>query len=108
MECTLCKRKYTGKSETAFNTRLNNHRNDVYKTITPEADQNFKLPGHNFNPHAKFTLIQQSNNTEERVSNMWIKELATCRLKEREDFWIHNLKVLKPYGFNAELNFPNS
>ena len=101
IERTLCKRKYTFKSETAFNTRLNIHRNYVYKTNTPEEDQYFRLPGHNFNRHAKFTLLEQLNYTELN------KELLTFRLKKREDFWIHKLKTLKSYGFNAELNFPN-
>ena len=35
------------------------------------------------------------------------KDLATLRLKKREDFWIETLKTLHPYGLNAELNFPN-
>ena len=101
MKCTLCKRQYIGKSETAFNIRLNNHRKDVYKTNTPKADQHFKLPGHNFNRHAKFKLIEQINSTE------LDKALLTFRLKKREDFWIHELKTLNPYGFHAELKFLN-
>ena len=101
MECTLCKRQYTGKSETTFNIRSNNHRKDVYKTNTPEADQNFRLPGHNFNRHAKFTLIEQFNNAE------LDKELLEFRLKKRRDFWIHKLKTLQSHGFNAALNFLN-
>ena len=86
-ECKLCKRQYTGKSETTFKIRLNNHRKDVYKTNTPEADQHFRLPGYNFNRHTKCTLIEQLNNIE------LDKELLTFRLKKREDFWIHKLKL---------------
>ena len=71
MECTLCKRQYASKSETTFNIRLNNHRKDVHKTNTPEADQHFRLPHHNFNRQAKFTLIKRLNNTElDRVTNI--------------------------------------
>ena len=88
-------------SETAFNIRFNNHRNDVYKTNTPGADQHFRLPAHNFNRHTKFTLTEQLSNTE------LDKHLLTFRLKKRKDFWIHKLKTLKPHGFNSELNFPN-
>ena len=84
-----------------MNIRLNNHRKDVCKTNTPEADQHFRLPGHNFNRHTKLTLIKQLNNTE------LDKELLTFRLKKCEDFWIHKLKTLKPHGVNAKLNFPN-
>ena len=33
----------------------------LYKT---EADKHFRLRGHNFNRHAKFTVIEQLNDTE--------------------------------------------
>ena len=64
IECILCKQQYTGKSETAFSIRLNNHCNDIYKTYKQEADKRFRLPSHNFNRDTKFTLEEQSKNTE--------------------------------------------
>ena len=101
MECRICRIQYIGKSETEFNIRLNNHRKDVNRQNAPRADQHFKLPDHNFNQHARFTLIEQLDNM--RID----KDLATLRLKKRKDFWIETLKTLHPYGLNAELNFPN-
>ena len=83
-------------SETAFNVRLNNHRNDVYKTNIPRQTNILDYLV-TFNQHAKFTLIKQSNNTECK------KELLSFGLKKCNDFWINKLK----YEFNAELNFPN-
>ena len=88
----LYNKQYTGKSETAFNLRLN-------KNLL-QADQQFRLPGHNSNKHSKFTLIEQLNDTNID------KQLLKHRLKKREDFWIIKLKTLLPHGFNAELNFP--
>ena len=42
----------------------------------------------------------------EQLDNMKInKDLATLRLKKREDFWIEILKTLHANGLNAELNF---
>ena len=61
----------------------------------------FRLPGHNLNKHAKFTLIEQLNDTNVD------KELLKHRLKKREGFWIIKLKTLQTNGFNAELNFPS-
>ena len=102
MECSLCNIQYIGKAETQFNIRLNNHRKDSHKDNSLQADQHFKLPSHNFNQQTKFTLTEQ-------LDNMNIeKELATLRLKKREDFWILKLKTLHPHGMNAELNFPNN
>ena len=55
----------------------------------------------NLNKHAKFTLIEQLNDTNID------KELLKHRLKNREDVWIIKLKTLQPHGFNAELDFPS-
>ena len=63
MECVLCNKQYTGKSRAAFNLRLNNFRKNVNKQNSLRADQHFRLPGHNFNTHAKSTLIEQLNDT---------------------------------------------
>ena len=69
-------------SETTLNLRLNNHRKDVNKQKLLQTDQNFQLNGHNFNKHAKFTLIEQLNDTNIN------KELLHYRLEKREGFWI--------------------
>ena len=80
MKCVLCNKQYTGKSETAFNFRLNNHRKEVNKQNSLQADQHFRLSGNNFNKHKKITLIEQLNDTNID------KELLRSRLKKREDF----------------------
>ena len=78
----LYNKQYTGTSETILNLRRNNHRKDVNKQKLLQTDQNFQLNGHNFNKHAKFTLIQQLNDTNIN------KELLNYRLEKREGFWI--------------------
>ena len=59
MEYVLSRAQYVGKAETAFNIRLSNHRKDVSNPKSIPADLHFRKPGHSFNPHAKFTLIEQ-------------------------------------------------
>ena len=87
MECVLCNKQYTAKSETAFNLKLDNHQKNVNKQNSLQADQHFWLPGHNFNKKAKFTLLEQLNDTNID------KELLKYRLKKREDFWIIKRKL---------------
>ena len=82
MECRICRIQYIGKSEAKFNNRLNNYRQEVNRYNTPQADHHFKLPNHNFNQHARFTLIEELDNVNID------KDLATLRLKKNEDFWI--------------------
>ena len=76
MKCLLCNKQYTGRSKTTFNLRVNNHRKDANKRSSLQADQHFRLPAHNFNKHAKFTLIEQLNDTNID------KELLKYKLKK--------------------------
>ena len=59
MECGLCKIQYVGKAEIAFNIILNKYRKDVNNLKSIPADFYFRKPGHSFNLHAKFALIEQ-------------------------------------------------
>ena len=63
MECILCNKQYVGKAETNFNIRLNNHQKGVQKNDAIMACKHFEQESHNFNKHAKFTIIYQSTNT---------------------------------------------
>ena len=67
--------------------KLNKLRKDVNRENAQLADQHYKLPGHNFNQNAKFILIEQLDNININ------KDLATLRLKKRENFWILKLKI---------------
>ena len=82
MECALCKVQYAGKAQTTFNIRLNNHRKDVNNPKFILADLRFREPGHSFNMHTKFTLMEQ------QVSNIYTTDKDTLKflLKCREDF----------------------
>ena len=95
-ECNIL---YVGKSETTFNTRLNNHRKDVKDPNALPADKHFTLPGHDFNKNAKFILIEKLTNT-----NKVATESLNERLKNRENFWIIKLRTRTPNGLNQELN----
>ena len=59
MECILCKKRYVGKGERAFNLRLNNHRKDTKKPNSILACKHFQEKGHQFNKHAKFIIIDK-------------------------------------------------
>ena len=98
MECTKCKLQYVDKTETELNLRMNNDRKDVLKLNAIPADQDFAQRDHDFNTEAKFTIIEQPQNT--KLS----KESITEILKKWENFWIKELETLRPKGHNDELN----
>ena len=100
MECCLCeKSQYVGKSEYSVDLRINTHRNDVWRTDGPPCDKHFQMPGHNFNTHAKFTIMEEVYSKS--LSKLKIRSL----LEHREDFWILKLQTLSPQGLNISLNY---
>ena len=69
----------------------------TYKNQHAKSRSTFRLLSHNFNPHAKLTLIEQLNNTQ------LDKGLQTFKLKKQKVFWMHKLKTLKLHGFILNL-----
>ena len=67
---------------------MNTHRNNFWRTDGPPCDKHFQMPGHNFNVHAKFTIIEEVYNKS--LSKLKIRSL----LEHREDFWILKLQTL--------------
>ena len=81
-----------------MNFRLNKDRNDVFREDTILVCHHFKQASHDFNKHAKITIIEQLKHQNKGLAAM------TATLEEREDFWIKKLNTLHPNGFNQELN----
>ena len=98
MEWILCNKQYVGKAETSINIRLKNHRKDVKKVGAIMACKDFQQESHNFNKHAKFTIIDQLTNPSKS------KETLIQRLIERENFWTLNLDTPYRKDFNMELS----
>ena len=48
-----------GESETPFNLRLSDHRKVINNPKAIPACNHFKIHGHNFMKHAKFTITEQ-------------------------------------------------
>ena len=97
--CTLCpKSQYVGKSEPEAHLRYNTHRRDVRGPLGGPFDKHFLLPGHRFNDHARFTLIEQINPKGKTTSE--IRSL----MEDREDYWMTRLKTITPDGHNDHLH----
>ena len=58
------------------------------------------MPGHNFNAHTKFTIIEEFCNKS--LSKLKIRSM----LEHRKDFWILKLQTLSQQGLNISLNYP--
>ena len=101
MECILCKGKqYIGKSEWSLNRRINLHRNDVWRIEGPPCDKHFQENDHDFNLHAKFTIIEKIEHPPPD------KLKLRSQLEHKEDAWMLRLKTISPYGLNISLNYP--
>ena len=96
LECTKCKIQYVGKSETEFNIRLNNHREDLWIPDAILASRHFSDKDNSFNTHAIFILIEQIRHID--IDKGKNKE----RLKQRQNFWILTLET--PKSLKAFIN----
>ena len=96
----LSLRKIKICSKYSVNLRINTHRNDVWRKDGPACDKLFQMSGHNFNTHAKFTIIEEVYDNS--LSKVKIHDL----LEHREDFWILKLQTLSPQVLNISLNYP--
>ena len=81
-----------------MNIRINKHRSDVTSADGLPACQHFNLPNHVFERDSEFILIVKLRDKQ------CTKEVRRSRLKQRENFWIRELRTLKPWGLNMELN----
>ena len=98
--CSLCRNtQYVGKSEPPAHLRFNTHRSDVKDPKGGAFDHHFRLPGHDFNRHARFTLIEQIKNHHQNS-----QAENRRQLEAREDYWMLRLRTLKPSGMNDSLN----
>ena len=90
----------SGKSETAFNLRLNNHRNHIKKGISScELTEHFlhNKRTHNFDNNVIITIIEQIR--KDNISNEQKKDL----LRHREIFWQKKLNSMQPNGLNKRI-----
>ena len=79
---TMKKKQYVGKSETQMNTRINTHRNEVWRDAGTPCDKHFQLPNHNFTQHARFTIIEVLEKPP--ADKMKLRTL----LEHKEDKWM--------------------
>ena len=78
--------------------RMNTHYCDV-KSPKGLPNDKYSLPNHDFNEHARFTLIEQVRTTT-NMSKETIRQLP----EEHKDFWMMKLQTILPHGFNIQLD----
>ena len=102
IECRICRLQYVGKSETAFNLSLNNHRNHIKRGVNScELSEHFlhNSESHDFGKDVTIMIIEKikrSNRTIER-------EKEILRATIREIFWQSRLNTLQLNGLNKRM-----
>ena len=103
IECNICNLQYIGKSETAFNLRLNKRRNQIRKVISScELTEHFlhDKRTHNFDNNVIITIIEQIR--KDNISNEQKKDLP----RHREIFWQKKLNSMQPNGLDKRIGEP--
>ena len=100
IECRIRKLQYVGKSETAFNLRLNNHRNHIKRGFSGcELTEHFlhNSRTHNFDRDTKITVMEEIKRHEMHIERK--KEI----LLVREVFWQKKVMTFQPNGLNKRM-----
>ena len=72
----------------------------VWRTEGPPCDKHFQKKYHEFNTHAKFTVIEELKHVPTD------KKKTRTLLERKEDQWMLRLKTIIPQGLNIGLNYP--
>ncbi len=90
--CTRCRQQYVGETKRTLNVRLKEHLADIkYARDTPVA-YHFNSTGHNLH-HVGIQVI-------DLLSGDVNKFTTTTLRREKETYWIYQLRTLKPLGIN--------
>jgi len=97
IKCHICRLQYIGKSQTAFNLRLNNHRNHIKKGVSScELTEHFlrNTWTHDFDNNITITIIEQIK--KDHLETNKKKKV----LQDREIFWQRTLNSIQPNGLD--------
>ncbi len=90
--CKKCGIQYVGETKRTFRQRMNEHRNNVLKSMPQMLYNHFRLNNHCQND-MEFTILETlENNTPDSFR------------RTREDFWIRALVTAYPFGLNDKID----
>jgi hypothetical protein len=90
IECTACHIQYVGETQNQVSGRINQHRSSA-------NDLHTSFPvGVHFNQSGRHHTWEDMTFTVIECNPTWTGK----KRKEREAFWIHNLRTLQPDGLN--------
>ena len=92
LECSVCGLQYIGESKQPFHKRLNGHRSDLAKKPFLPVSQHFRLSDHRLEDFNRMKILIIEQNC------LW----SYFQRKNRERFWIKELRVLYPDGINRK------
>ena len=92
IDCTNCGMQYVGETKRQIADRLPEHLRDIKKRNESPVSRHFNLPGHN-SDNVRISVLEFIKQD---------RELATTTeyRRQREFWWIHQLKSLEPQGIN--------
>ena len=91
--CSKCSKQYVGKSKRQFKERLREHLRYVRNNTDEPTGKHFNQAGHNVK-HMTFEIIEVLWNDPENPNSDFYRSM-------REDYWILQLRALRPTGINS-------
>ena len=94
LKCQLCSKIYIGETKRLFETRFKEHLADIRHNRDTPVAQHFNCEGHSA-AHVLPTIVEVINKDPSL-------EETTLFRRERERFWIYQLRSLTPLGINVQ------
>ena len=93
--CLKCKKQYVGQTSNQLNTRINQHRSNIFNKKSTYIAKHFNLPDHSI-------LDLKVQPTDKATSSNPGRDLYRL-----ETFWIKTLGTLTPHGLNVSPGLTN-
>ena len=99
LTCKICRKQYVGQTVDIFRSRWNNYKSNDRKYLVGDPCMQEHIFEH-FNSEGHTGFL-------ENVSVTFIDKTDSQNPEKRENYWIHTLKTMVPWGLNI-LNSVNS
>ena len=101
--CSICNKRYVGKTVQPLNKRVNGHRSNFYSCLSYRGDRrDLDDDDHLLGLHLYFQHgIRGRRGFNDTYQFTILENCNPMSIDLKEHLWIHRLRTVKPYGLNS-------
>ena len=95
--CDICQQQYVGETKRSFGTRIKEHLADIKHKRDKPLSLHFRQKSHK-TTKLTYQIIEIINKDP-------TSDISTKYRKEKEMYWIHQLRTIQPVGINSKNDY---